>query len=195
MRRAVAAGIVFGLLLILLAIQAWSSYNALVRTQTQASRAWTQVDNLLKQRSALVEPTLRTLQDVSEARPDILAGVAIARDQLSTSVTREERITAARDLDASLSRLFATIESDSTWSDDPDVQRDQQELAHVERRLSIERTRYNEVVSMFNGMLQRFPTNLFANMLGFKAEPVYRESPAAAAFSPELPQAADGNRS
>lgn len=194
MRRAVVAGVPLGLLAVLLGIQGWSSYKGLVRTQSQARRAWTGVDSLLQQRSALVDPVLRTLEGLSETQPELLAGVAITRDQLSTAVTREERITAARDMDAALSRLLATVETDSTWSSDPDVQSDYEELARLELRLSIERTSYNEVASMFNSMLVRFPTNLFANMLGFKEAPLYRVSPAAA-VSTELPARSSGNRS
>jgi len=195
MRRAVVAWIALGLFVVLLGMQGRASYNGLVRTQSQASRAWSGVDTLLQQRNALVEPVLRTLEGLSDTQPDLLVGVALARDQLRAAVTREQRITAAQEMDAALSRLVVTVESDSTWSSDPDVQQDQEELARFERRLSIERTTYNEIVTMFNGMLQRFPTNLFANMLGFKQAPLYRESPSAAPASLELPARSSGNRS
>src|SRR5437762_2540726 len=47
------------------------------------------------------------------------------------------------------------------------------ELAGTENRLAVARNRYNEQVGAFNAMVQRFPTNIFANMLGFKQEPFY----------------------
>jgi LemA protein len=55
----------------------------------------------------------------------------------------------------------------------------QDELAGTENRLSVGRTRYNEVTGNFNAMVRRFPTNIFANMLGFKEEPFYPVSPEA----------------
>jgi LemA protein len=179
MRRGVVAWIGLGLLVVLFGVQGISSYNGLVRTQSRVRHEWAAVDTLLQARSALIEPALRSLENLPGSRPELLATVATTRDQLATAVTRQERITAAREMDAALSQLLVAVESDSIWYHDDDVRQFQEELARTERRLSVERTTYNELVFMFNRMLQRFPTNLFANMLGFKQGPMYREAPAA----------------
>ena len=44
----------------------------------------------------------------------------------------------------------------------------QDELAGTENRISVARRDYNEKVQKYNVKIRSFPTNIFANMLGFE---------------------------
>jgi LemA protein len=76
-------------------------------------------------------------------------------------------------MDSALGRLLVVIENYPQLRSSENFSRLQDELAGTENRLSVGRTRYNETTGEFNAMVRRFPTNIFANMLGFKEEPFY----------------------
>jgi LemA protein len=73
--------------------------------------------------------------------------------------------------------LLVVIENYPQLKSQENFLRLQDELAGTENRLSVARTRYNDVVRDFNVMVKRFPTNIFAGMFGFKEQPFYPIAP------------------
>jgi len=65
------------------------------------------------------------------------------------------------------------------WRSSENFMQLQDELAGTENRLSVGRTRYNEIVGDFNATVRRFPTNLYAHTFNFAEEPFYPVSPEA----------------
>jgi LemA protein len=60
----------------------------------------------------------------------------------------------------------------------------QDELAGTENRIAVERMRYNESVETWNRAIRRFPTVIFAGLLGKGARPYFQ----AAEGAREVPQ-------
>ncbi|MCG2701670.1 LemA family protein [Candidatus Parcubacteria bacterium] len=57
---------------------------------------------------------------------------------------------------------YPELKSDET------VQRLMDELAGTENRVSVERKRFNDLVTPYNVEIKQFPKNLIAGMLGFE---------------------------
>ena len=55
----------------------------------------------------------------------------------------------------------------------------QAQLEGTENRISVERGRFNETVQAYNTALKRFPTVLYAAMLGFKDKAYFTATPGA----------------
>ena len=53
----------------------------------------------------------------------------------------------------------------------------QNEIADIENKLSAVRRYFNTATRELNNAVQTFPSNLFANMFGFKREPMYEIAP------------------
>ena len=53
------------------------------------------------------------------------------------------------------------------------------QLEGTENRIATERRRFNEVAQGYNTRLKRFPTVLFASMMGFQPRPYFRSQPGA----------------
>jgi len=49
----------------------------------------------------------------------------------------------------------------------------QAQLEGTENRISVERSRYNEVAQNYTTIIQRFPAVIFANMFGFEKKPYF----------------------
>jgi LemA protein len=62
----------------------------------------------------------------------------------------------------------------------------QDELAGTENRIAVERKRFNEAVLDYNVKVQSFPSNLMANMFGFKVKDVYFKANVAAQEAPKV---------
>jgi LemA protein len=59
----------------------------------------------------------------------------------------------------------------------------QTQLEGTENRISVERSRFNEMVGEYNTQLRRFPTNIVASMFGFEQRPMF-EAQAGAEVAP-----------
>ena len=59
------------------------------------------------------------------------------------------------------------------------------QLEGTENRISVERTRFNDVIQQYNTTIKRFPKNIFARMLGF-SERAYFEASTGAEKAPTV---------
>jgi len=168
--------IVLGVIVVLILLVAGrvvGAYNGMVNKQTQVRQAWADVDNLLLRRNDLIPNLVETVKGFAAQEQTVFGRVADARAQMAGARTPAERIAAGQAMDTALGRLLVVVENYPELRSSENFMRLQDELAGTENRLSVGRTRYNEMAGEYNAMVRRFPTNLFANMLGFGAEPFY----------------------
>ena len=148
-------------------------YNTLVSEREQVDSAWSEIQNQLQRRNDLIPNLVETVKGFAAQEKEVLIGVTNARSRVAEAKTPSETITASNELSSALSRLLVVSERYPELRSNQNFLRLQDELAGTENRLSVGRTRYNEVVGAFNANIRRFPTTLFAGMFGFAAEPFY----------------------
>jgi len=173
MRKGIIALIVVVGLLGLVALRLVGSYNGLVTKQTQVRTAWAEVDNLLLRRNDLIPNLVETVKGFAAQEQTVFGNIAEARARLAGARSTEERIAAGQAMDTALARLLVVVENYPELRSSENFMRLQDELAGTENRLSVGRSRYNEIVGDFNANIRRFPTTIFAGMFGFAAEPFY----------------------
>jgi LemA protein len=156
-----------------------ASYNGLVEKQTRVHTAWAEVDNLLQRRNDLIPNLVVTVKGFAGQEQAVFGSIAAARSQLAGAGTTQERIAAGQAMDSALGRLLVVIENYPQLRSSENFMQLQDELAGTENRLSVGRTRYNEIAGDFNAAVRRFPSNLFARTFGFDAEPFYPVAPEA----------------
>ena len=115
----------------------------------------------------------------------VFKDIADARTKYAGAGTINEKVTAATELDGTLSRLLVIMENYPQLKSNENAQSLQIEIAGTENRIGVERQRYNDSVKIFNVMTKRFPTNILANMLGFQ-EAKYFESQFGAENTPKV---------
>jgi len=155
-----------------------SNYNNLVTKKTEVQKNFAEVDNLLLRRNDLLPNLVETVKGIAAQEQAVFGQIAEARSQMAGARSTEQKISAGNAMDSAISRLLVVIENYPQLRSQENFLRLQDELAGTENRLSVSRTRYNEVVAEFNVMVKRFPTNLFAGMFGYKEEPFYQVSEA-----------------
>ncbi len=165
---------------LVLAVGGWvvSNYNNLVTKKTEVQKSFAEVDNLLLRRNDLIPNLVETVKGVAAQEQIVFGQIADARAQMAGARSTDQKIAAGGAMDSAIGRLLVVIENYPQLKSQENYLRLQDELAGTENRLSVSRTRYNEVVGEYNVMVKRFPTNLFAGMFGYKEEPFYAVSEA-----------------
>jgi len=174
MKRGLVVLIAIAVLALLIVGRLIGSYNTLVNKRTQVQAAFAEVDNQLQRRSDLIPNLVETVKGIAAQEQEVFGQIAASRAALAGARTPQDKIAAAQSLDSALSRLLVVIENYPQLRSSENFMRLQDELAGTENRLAVSRQRYNETTAEYNAMIKRFPTNLFANMLGFKEEPFYQ---------------------
>jgi LemA protein len=163
---------------LVLAVGGWvvSNYNNLVTKKTEVQKSFAEVDNLLLRRNDLIPNLVETVKGIAAQEQAVFGQIAEARAQMAGARSTEQKIAAGGAMDSAIGRLLVVIENYPQLRSQENFLRLQDELAGTENRLSVSRTRYNEVVGEYNVMVKRFPTNIFAGMFGYREEPFYQVS-------------------
>ncbi|MGQ9546100.1 MAG: LemA family protein [Dehalococcoidia bacterium] len=165
------AGIIVGVIVVVIGILLWSNYNSLVRLRNQVKNAWAQIDVQLKRRYDLIPNLVETVKGYMKFERETLEAVTKARNlaQQAASAGAGERAKAEGELSSALSRLLAVVERYPDLKANQNFLALQEELTSTENKISFSRQFYNDSVLKFNNKTHMFPSNIVASMFGFKA--------------------------
>ncbi|HWV08058.1 MAG TPA: LemA family protein [Pseudomonas sp.] len=156
----------------LAAVYAVGLYNGLVRLKHGVSKAWSNIDVLLKQRHdelpKLVETCKQYMQYEGATLERVIAArsaVASAREQQDVSALGK----AESGLRAGLGQLFALAENYPELKANDSFQHLQQRISGLENGIADRRELYNEAVNLNNVRIEQFPDVLVARAFGFKS--------------------------
>ncbi|WNF46023.1 LemA family protein [Pseudomonas sp. SG20056] len=158
-------------LLVLLAAYAVMLYNALVRLKHGVSKAWSNIDVLLKQRHDELPKLVETCKQYMQHERTTLEAVITARQAVSTAQASGDMNAlgkAETGLRAGLGQLFALAENYPELKANESFQHLQQRISGLENGIADRRELYNEAVNLNNVSIEQFPDVLIARMFAFK---------------------------
>ena len=179
--------IVVGVIVVLLVVVGmWygSTYNSIVKLDTEVEAKWAQIDNLLLRRSDLVPDLVKVANNYAAYEQETITAISNARAAMVGAGSIDEKMQANNELSPAVSRLLAISESY------PDLKANTQyvtlmdEMAGTENRIAVARKDYNEAVQQYNVKIKTFPTVFIANSLGAK-EKTFFEVDEASKAKPE----------
>ena len=163
--------VVVSVLLILLAVYAVMLYNALVRLKHGVSKAWSNIDVLLKQRHDELPKLVETCKQYMQHERTTLEAVIMARQAVSTAQASGDMNAlgkAETGLRTGLGQLFALAENYPELKANESFQHLQQRISGLENGIADRRELYNEAVNLNNVRIEQFPDALIARMFAFK---------------------------
>ena len=165
------AGIVIGIIVVIIGIFLWANYNGLVRLRNQVKNAWAQIDVQLKRRHDLIPNLVETVKGYMKFERETLEAVTKARNIAlqASSAGAGERAKAEGELSSALSRLLAVVERYPDLKANQNFLALQEELTSTENKISFSRQFYNDSVLRYNNKTHMFPSNIVASMFGFKS--------------------------
>jgi LemA protein len=161
------------------------SYNRFVGQEEAIKTQWAQVENQLQRRNDLIPNLVETVKGYAQQERDVFGQIADARSKLSGAqsaapgVPTEQKIQAANEQSAALSRLLVIVENYPQLRSNESFNRLMDELSGTENRITVERMRYNERVQEYNVSRRSFPSNITAGIFGFKEYPLFNAPPEA----------------
>lgn len=172
------AGIVLIIIAFALVAYLISTYNALATLKVKIQEAWAHIDVQLKRRVDLIPNIVETVKGYATHEKEVFEQVTKARSALLNAGTPQAAEKANGELTGALKSLFAVAEAYPQLKAQEGFLGLQRELSDTEDKVAYARQFYNSVVRQFNELVVSFPTNLYANMLGFKAEQFFEASEA-----------------
>ena len=168
---AIGTVIVLGALLVVV-IYFVMIYNNLVQIKHNVSKAWANIDVLLKQRHDELPKLVETCKQYMKFEQDTLEKVMEARSKVSAA--RESQNIGALGaaegaLRASVGNLFAVAEAYPDLKTNQTFQQLQARVSSLENAIADRREFYNESVNINNVRIEQFPDTIVAGMFAFKA--------------------------
>lgn len=180
--------IIFGILgviaLVTIISFSWgvSRYNGLVSAQENVNSQWANVESQYQRRADLIPNLVSTVKGYATHESSTLEGVVAARAR-ATQVTvdpanltpekLQEYQAAQGQVSAALGKLLMITENYPDLKANQNFLELQAQLEGTENRISVERTRFNDVAQSYNKSIRTFPTNIIAGMFGFGKKPYF----------------------
>jgi LemA protein len=155
------------IVLVLIAVYAWSTYNSLVALNINADTQWQQVEVDYQRRIDLIPNLVASVQGIMKQEQAIFTALADARSRYAGATTPNEKAEAAGQVEGALGRLLVVVENYPELKSGEAVQTLMSQLEGTENRINVERMRYNEAVKAYNLKVMRVPSSIIAGMFGF----------------------------
>ena len=154
-------------------------YNGLVNLRNRFKNAFAQIDVQLKRRHDLIPNLVETAKAfLSHERETLEAVIAArnsaegARQQAAADPGNPEAMQGLASAEAGLSgvlgRFFALSEAYPDLKSNQNMMQLSEELSTTENKISFARQAFNDAVMRYNNKCEMVPSNIVANMFGFK---------------------------
>jgi LemA protein len=160
----------------ILGIFSYTSYNGMVVLQEDAKTAWSKVESEYERRNALIGNLVKTVQGAADFERTTLTEVIEARAKATSTQINVDQLTpenmakfqeAQAGLSGALSKLLVSVERYPDLKANENFLKLQDELASTENSVRTARNRFSSAVNDFNKKIKQIPANIFAGMFGF----------------------------
>lgn len=156
-------------------------YNSLVRANVRVDEAWSDITVQLKRRYDLIPNLVNTVKGYAKHEKSVFEEVTKARTEAMQAQGVKETAQKENMFQETLKSLFAVAENYPDLKANDNFRHLQEELVDTEDKIQAARRFYNGSARDLNIKVKTFPTNIFANMMGFKVREFFEVEEAEAA--------------
>ena len=167
------AFIILAVVVAVLALYAWGTYNKLVTANEGVDNMWAQVETQYQRRFDLIPNLVESVKGAMGQEQKVFGDLAEARTRYAGAKSVNEKAEAATQVESAFARLLVIMENYPQLKSVETVQTLMAQLEGAENRISVERSRYNESVKVFNIKVKTFPTNMIASWFGFSPRTMF----------------------
>jgi LemA protein len=170
-----STAIVFWVLVLIALIYGVVIYNALVQIKHNVSKAWSNIDVLLKQRHDELPKLVEACRQYKQFEQDTLRMVTEARARVQAASQAQDIPAlglAEGALRAGLGQIFAVMEAYPELRANEQFNQLMQRISGLEDAIADRREFYNESVNINNVRIEQFPDNFVARLFGFGIRPL-----------------------
>lgn len=185
MKRSMPLLIILGIIVVLL-FMGCGQYNSLVQQDENVKKVWNNVQSQYQRRADLIPNLVNTVKGEANFERGTLNDVINARSRATSMQVSPENLTpenierfqqAQGQLSGALSRLLVTVEQYPNLRANDAFRNLQTQLEGTENRITTARNDFNAAVQTYNTQVRKFPTALFAGVMGFKQREGFTADP------------------
>jgi LemA protein len=163
-----------------------NTYNNLIGQDENVKNKWGAVQSQYQRRADLIPNLVNTVKGEANFERGTLTDVINARARATQLTVNPDDLTpekvqqfqqAQGQLSQALGRLLMVTENYPNLRANEAFRNLQTQLEGTENRITIARNDYNDAVQGYNVKVRRFPSNIFAGMLGFKPKTPFEADP------------------
>jgi len=143
------------------------AYNNLISLRNRAKEAWSDITVQTKRRYDLIPNLVESVKGYAKHESKVFTEVTKARTAAMGAKGMGEKLKAENNLTEALKSVFAVAENYPQLRASENFSKLQDELSETENRIEASRRYYNGSVRDLNTKIEVFPTNIFAQKLGF----------------------------
>lgn len=151
-----------------------SIYNSFKKLTNQLKEADSDIDVQLKRRHNLIPNLVETVKGYAKHEDQVFTKVTEARTRAMGAQTMKDKEESENALMGTLKSLFAVAENYPQLRASENFQHLQQELVDTEDKIQAARRFYNSVGRDLNIKVESVPSNIVANMFGFKTVDLFK---------------------
>jgi len=159
--------IILAVVVAVLALYVWATYNKMVTANEGVDNMWAQVETQYQRRFDLIPNLIESVKGAMAQEQKVFGDLAEARTRYAGAKTVNEKAEAAGQVESALARLLVIMENYPQLKSVETVQTLMAQLEGTENRISVERKRFNDAARDFNVMVKRIPAKWLAAMFGF----------------------------
>ncbi len=154
----------------LLVIWIFATYNSLVSLRNRVKDSWSQIDVQLKRRFDLIPNLVETIKGYAKHESETLENVIKARNSYLSATLPEDQMKADGELTKAVNKLFALAESYPDLKANTNFTDLQGQLNETENKIAMSRQFYNDVVLQYNNKVEMVPSNIVASIFKFQKQ-------------------------
>ena len=154
--------------IVLLVLWYFKTYNSLITLRNRKDDQFSQIDVQLKRRSDLIPNLVETVKGYAKHESDTLESVIEARNSYVTANSVDDKVKASGEITNALNKLFALSEAYPELKANTNFISLQEDLKDIEDKIAMARQFYNDTVLTYNNKVETVPSNIVANIAGFK---------------------------
>ncbi|WP_033960865.1 LemA family protein [Psychroserpens jangbogonensis] len=152
-------------------------YNSVIEEEENISEQWSKVESAYQLRSDLIPNLMKIAERYAEYEQETFKSVIEARSKATSIQIDPSNITpekleqfkqAQGSMTSALSRLLAVFERYPDLKANENYKEVMNSYDRVEKRIKVERDRFNESITPYNNLVRKFPNNLYASIFGFE---------------------------
>ena len=161
------------LLVIIVIIYIFTTYNSLVKLKNQVKDADATLNAYLKKRWDLIPNLVETVKGYAAHEKNTLLEIIQMRKQTYSSMSEEEKTQTNKQLSRNVNKLLALAEAYPELKANENFMNLSNQLKSVEEDIVNARKYYNATVRIYNNKVEMIPSNIVANIFGFKLKNMF----------------------
>lgn len=154
-----------------------SFYNKVIEHEETIGEQWSKVESAYQLRLDLIPNLMKVAERYAEYEQETFKMVTEARSKATSIQIDPSNITPEQleqfkqvqgSMTSALSRLLAVFERYPDLKANENYKELANSLDRVEKRIKVERDRFNESITPYNNYVRSFPNNIYASIFGFE---------------------------